>query len=89
MSLANDLMTIIDFCREMVPQLEPQWAARFAIREAHDIAHVLEGGARTMKPWRAVTQILDGGSDFRIASDVWPDVSRRMASVLARAEAMS
>lgn len=82
-SLTDDLLTLIDFCNEMARSEFS--TARQAIRDCHDIGHVLTGGDETRFPWKAIQSHLR--RQLPALTPAWPDVSRRMVALLARMEA--
>lgn len=73
----EDLMTIIDFCNEAagVGSVE-------AIRDAHDIAHVLLGGDKT-REWLFISNWLNLAAP-RNCTQAWPDVQDRMSVLFER-----
>lgn len=85
-------LTIIDFCDAMAQRYLSvlRGGVRYmsAIRQAHDIAHVLEGGPRTLS-WHTVTGLCGPQQVEQDFGPAWPDVRLRMADVLARAEEMT
>lgn len=99
--LIEDLVTCIDVCEAMARAIDCLVCRTneiggeefdrlqnliFAIRQVHDVAHLLTGGER-MSRWIAVDELVEHDDpDFGPA---WPDVRRRMADVLQRAERMT
>lgn len=79
-TLTEDLMTIIDFCHEMI--LRYPTGPIPEIQYCHDMAHVILGGDKTREWDFAEAMEWSVG-----ATDAWPDVKRRMADVIAKAEA--
>lgn len=92
--LRDDLVTCIDFCDGVGLAIAAGWdditILLDGICEAHDIAHVLTGGDRTMD-WTTVLFLVADGDDQDNPAfgPAWPDVRRRMAEVIARAEGMA
>lgn len=90
--LEDDFMTIIDFCDAMARAFTETHRGglrymAFAVSQAHDIAHVLEGGDR-MLSWHTVRGILEDNPQWEFGP-AWPDVRQRMTDVLKRAEEMT
>lgn len=88
--LRADYMTIIDFCDAMARAFTEHHRGGlkymvYAVRQAHDIAHVLEGGDKTLS-WHTVRGLLESSDTNRQFGPAWPDVRLRMVDVLARAE---
>lgn len=83
-----DLITCIDFCDAMVWGIDRGGddvsVLTLAIRDAHDIAHVLEGGDKT-RDWNTVKWLCE--QDDPAFGPAWPDVRRRMAELIERLEA--
>lgn len=75
----DDLMTIIDFCHELV--LRYPMGPLPEIADCHDLAHVILGGDKTREWDFEEAMAWDVG-----ATEAWPDVKRRMAAILAAQE---
>lgn len=99
-TIAEDLMTIIDFCNEIraseESNLGDKWYDMTSLAEAHDIAHVLMGGDSVVSPpygsdtkWHfSKIMCKEEDGDLWGHTDAWPDVRRRMADVITKAEGM-
>jgi hypothetical protein len=80
-STEADLMTIIDFCHEMV--LRYPIGRLPEVADCHDLAHVILGGDKTREWDFEDAMAWDVG-----ATEAWPDVKRRMATLLAKSQAV-
>lgn len=76
MSHEDDLMTIIDFCHEMV--LRYPMGPLPEVADCHDVAHVILGGDKT-RDW----DFEDAMAWDTGATESWPDVKLRMAELLS------
>jgi len=75
----DDLMTIIDFCHELVLRYPMDPLPEIA--DCHDLAHVILGGDKTREWDFEDAMAWDVG-----ATEAWPDVKYRMAGILAARE---
>ena len=80
-----DLLTLIDFCNLVIVTIYSDYDSRCAIRDAHDMAHVLTGGDRA-RDWTSIKYVLKYDEGYWPES-AGPDVRLRMRELLERLEA--
>lgn len=87
----EDLMTLLDFCNEAAWWVNDMWHPAGnsspkpevdAIRDAHDMAHVILGGDRT-RDWIAFADAITGWPED-MGTEAWPDVQRHCLALFQR-----